>query len=155
MESGIGAVLASLAGINVVSGPGMLDYILTQSPEKLLLDHEACGMALRLVRGIECRPGDAVKLIAELVSSGEFLSHPHTREFWRGELTVASPLIDRDSYGDWESGGAMSAADRAREQVARLLAKAEPTPLTAEVAGELHHIMKAEAARCGLESLPV
>lgn len=53
METGMGAVLAALAGIDLVAGPGILDYILARSPEKLLLDHEACGMALRLARGIE------------------------------------------------------------------------------------------------------
>jgi trimethylamine--corrinoid protein Co-methyltransferase len=154
MESGIGAVLAALSGINMISGGGMLDYILTQSPEKLLLDHEACGMALRLVRGIENRPVDPVKLIAELVESGEFLSHPHTKEFWRSELTVASPLIDRDSYGDWESAGAKSATVRAREQIATLLAKRSPAPPNTGIAAELRRIMTAEAARFGLESLP-
>ncbi|MCS7316168.1 MAG: trimethylamine methyltransferase family protein, partial [Bryobacteraceae bacterium] len=53
LESGMGAVLATLAGINSVSGPGMLDFESCQSLEKLVLDNEICGMCYRLGRGIE------------------------------------------------------------------------------------------------------
>ena len=102
LESGIGAVLAALAGINMVSGAGILDYILTQSLEKLVLDHEACAMALRLARGIAHGADDPVELIAGLVERGEFLSHEHTRRHWREELSVPSAVIDRRTYGDWQ-----------------------------------------------------
>jgi trimethylamine--corrinoid protein Co-methyltransferase len=155
MESGIGAVVAALAGINLVSGPGMLDYLLTQSPEKLVLDHEACGMALRLLRGIGIRPCDTVDLMRDLVLTGEFLSHGHTRKHWRKELSVASGLIDRDSYGDWESKGGKSAADRARDEVARLLGCCREDPLPPDTAAALEGIMAADARRFGMDALPV
>ena len=45
LETGIGAVLAALSGINSVSGPGMLDFESCQSLEKLVVDDEICGMA--------------------------------------------------------------------------------------------------------------
>ncbi len=154
MESGIGAVLGALAGINVISGAGALDYILTISLPKLLLDHEACGMALRLLRGIARRDDDPVDLIGELVRTGEFLSHKHTRKHWREELSVASNVIDRDSYGDWEAGGGLTALERARAEVTKRLAKAGDTTPPAELAAELDAIMKAEAARHGLDALP-
>lgn len=154
MESGVGAVLAALAGINLVSGPGILDYILTQSLEKLLLDHEACGMALRLVGGISAGSDHPVDLIRELVASGEFLSHRHTREHWRRELGVASPLIDRESYGDWAAKGARSARDRARDEVKRRLAATRSRLPDAARDAALVAIMEAEARRAGLGALP-
>lgn len=154
METGMGAILAALAGINLVSGPGILDYILTQSLEKLLLDHEACGMALRLARGISEREGDSVDLIEQVVRTGEFLSHSHTRAFWREELSVASPLIDRDTYGDWQAKGSRTAAQRAEAEVARRLTL-PPPPLPAPgVDAALREIMEREARRHGLERLP-
>ena len=55
LETGIGAALAALSGINSVSGPGMLDFESCQSLEKLVLDNEICGMTYRLLRGIEPR----------------------------------------------------------------------------------------------------
>ena len=154
MESGVGAVLAALAGINVVSGPGILDFILTQSLEKLLLDHEACGMALRLIRGIANREEDPVALIGELVAKGEFLSHAHTRKYWKQELSVASPLIDRESYGDWKARGKPSALDRARSEVARRLSKAEDRRPPSEQDRELVSIMQSEASRFSMDTLP-
>jgi len=151
MESGIGVVLAALAGINVVSGAGILDFILTQSLEKLLLDHDACGMALRLIRGIDRRDADIVALFAELVAQGEFLSHPHTCKNWRAELSMPSILVDRQSYGDWEAKGATSALDRAREEVARRLERATIPAPAPKVEAALREIMQREAARVGWE----
>jgi trimethylamine--corrinoid protein Co-methyltransferase len=146
LESGIGALLGALAGINVISGAGMLDFLLTQSLEKLVLDHEACGMALRAVRGIEDDGSDSTALIAEVVRLGEFLSHEHTRRNWRRELTIASRVIDRGSYGEWEAGGATRAEERAAAEVARLLRTPAP-PLSSEVESELDDILRSETVR--------
>ena len=154
LESGVGAVLAALAGVNVVSGAGILDYILTQSLEKLLLDHEACLLALRLVRGIELREDDPVALIGELVRTGEFLSHDHTRRHWKRELSIPSPLIDRESYGDWEAAGRRTALDRARAEVARRLARDDEARPAPEQDAALTAIMTREAARHGMSELP-
>ena len=53
LETGIGATLAALAGLDNVSGPGMLDFESCQSLEKLVVDHEICLMTDRLTAGIE------------------------------------------------------------------------------------------------------
>jgi len=84
LESGFGALLGALAGINLIAGPGMLDFETTQSLEKLLLDNEVCGMALRAVQGVSERSaGEAVDLIRQVVEQGSFLAHP-TRELTTG-----------------------------------------------------------------------
>lgn len=153
LETGMGAVLGALAGIHLISGPGLLDYLLTQSLEKLLLDHEACGMALRLVRGVEQHQTDLGALFADLVRRGELLSHAHTRAHWRRELGVASALIDRDTWADWASRGARTASVRAREDVARRLAGAAGTPAPPALEQALDEIMEREARRAGV-SLP-
>jgi len=153
-ESGIGAVLAALAGINVISGGGMLDFEMCQSLEKLLLDHDAIMMALRLVRGIEKREGDAVALIGELVTMTSFLSHPHTRRNWRQELSVPSPLVDRDTYLDWEIKGSRWAHQRAADEVERRLERSDVPPLAPDIEAALSEIMFAEAKRHGLDALP-
>ncbi len=155
MESASGALLGALAGIDLVSGPGLLDYLLSQSLEKLLLDHEACLAALRCARGIDsARAGDddTVALLGELVQAGELLSHPHTRSRWKAELSIASPLVDRESYGDWESAGRSTALDRARGELERR--RFPGSPLAAELAGELAAIVSADAARHGVFELP-
>jgi len=145
LESGIGAIVGALAGINMISGAGMLDFLLTQSLEKLILDHEACGMALRMLRGIEDDSSDAVGLISDLVRLPEFLSHEHTIEHWRRELSLASAVIDRGCYADWEAGGAKTAEKRAAAEVQRLL-RNETTPPAADIVAALDEIMQREMA---------
>lgn len=154
LESGAGALLGALAGVNMISGPGMLDFLLTQSLEKIVLDHEACAMALRAVRGVEAGGGDAVALVADLVRLGEFLSHDHTRKNWKRELSQAGRTIDRESFGDWEAAGAKSAAEHARDEVERILSKSSVSPLAACIDEELTAIMRAEASSFGMSELP-
>ncbi|HEY7922774.1 MAG TPA: trimethylamine methyltransferase family protein, partial [Vicinamibacteria bacterium] len=52
METGVGAFLAASAGINSVSGPGMLDYVNCFSFEKLVFDDEVVAHAKRFVRPV-------------------------------------------------------------------------------------------------------
>ena len=160
MESASGALLGALAGIDLVSGPGLLDFLLSQSLEKLLLDHEACrrGAALRarhrLRRRAE-RRGHPLALLGDLVRTGELLSHPHTRSRWKAELPIASPLVDRESYGDWEAAGSTTALDRARAELERRPPRAGRRSLDATPPAELDAIVAADAAHHGVHSLPV
>jgi trimethylamine---corrinoid protein Co-methyltransferase len=151
LESGDGAVLAALAGINLVSGPGMLDYESSVSLEKLLLDNEACGMALRLVRGIgHGSAHQATQLIGEVVESGSFLANSHTRKHFREELTVPGRVIDRATYGDWEASGGLTAMDRASREVQSILSKGNPAPLPHALQRELDDLIRADARRLGI-----
>ncbi len=155
-ETGIGAVLAALAGINMVSGPGMCDFESTQSLEKLVLDNEVCGMALRLVRGIRHDSADrAPDLLAAVVSEGHFLGNMHTRKNFRQELLIPGRVIDRLSYGDWEKAGALDSAEVAAAEVQKILARGNPAPLAPEVAAALDELIAADARRLGLPPPPV
>ena len=49
LESGMTALIGALAGINMISGAGMLDFLACQSPEKLVVDAEAIAMIQRLL----------------------------------------------------------------------------------------------------------
>ncbi len=155
MESGIGILLAALGGVNMVSGPGMLDFESCQSLEKLVLDNEACGMALRLTRGIgDGSAGQAVELLRALVELGSLLGHPHTRDHHRAELLAPGPAIERRTYEAWEAAGAPDSAAHARAQVQRIVAKGNPAPLPGDLALELDRLIAAEARRLGIDTLP-
>jgi trimethylamine--corrinoid protein Co-methyltransferase len=154
-ESGMGAVLAALAGINMVSGPGMLDFESCQSLEKLVLDNQACGMALRLTRGISHGSAEeAPDLLRAVVEEGHFLGNPHTRKNFRNELYIPGKVIDRSTYGDWEQKGALDSAAAAAAEVERILGKGNPAPLPDDTNRELERLIKADASRCGFDSLP-
>ena len=49
LESGISAMVGALSGINMISGSGMLDFLLCHSAEKLVIDAEGVAMAQRML----------------------------------------------------------------------------------------------------------
>jgi len=153
-ESGMGAALAALSGINVISGPGMLNFESCQSLEKLVIDNEICQMAYRLIEGISQREDPiAISLFEDFSAENQFLSMPHTRKWYRKEHTFPA-VIDRDTYDAWVSLGKKSMADRASEEVEKLLQENPPAFLEGDAGQELRKIMLADAKNNGVSSLP-
>jgi len=153
-ETGIGAVIAALSGINVISGPGMMDFESSQSLEKLIIDNEICGMAYRLIDGISQRDEPiAVNLFDEFTPETQFLSMAHTRKWYRKEH-IFPKIVDRDTYDYWVSLGEKSIADRAYEEIEHLLDKNPKCPIETDILQELQRIMSADAHKNGVSSLP-
>jgi trimethylamine--corrinoid protein Co-methyltransferase len=153
-ETGMGAVLAALAGINVISGPGMMDFESTQSPEKLLIDNDICGMVYRLLDGVAQRDDPlAAHLFDGIRPDTQFLAMPHTRKWYRIEHRMAN-LADRDTYDAWEGAGRKSIGDRAAEQARALLAAVPPNLPDPALQRELRAIMEADARSNGAAGLP-
>ena len=144
LESGAGALFAVLAGIDVVSGPGMLELVRCQSLEKLVLDHEACRMALRAARGIERREETVLDVVRAGLEAEQFLGLAHTRRWFREELLMPGTPIDRSVGELWEAGGRKTAAERAHDEVRRILAADAPPPLEEAVAAELRELADIE-----------
>jgi trimethylamine--corrinoid protein Co-methyltransferase len=142
-ESGQGALLAALTGLDVVSGAGMLDLESCQSLEKLVLDHEACRAALRAIEGIS-RRGDtgAVELLREGVQNGQFLNLGHTRRWFREEFLRPGPVVDRQDREGWRGAGGRTASERAHEEVQRLLALETAPSLDPAIVRELETLMR-------------
>ncbi|OFW03272.1 MAG: hypothetical protein A3H96_19420 [Acidobacteria bacterium RIFCSPLOWO2_02_FULL_67_36] len=155
LETGIGATLAALSGINSVSGPGMLDFESCQSLEKLVVDNEICGMTRRLVRGIEPRDDfPARPIFEELLREKHLLIAPHTRRHLREEIHFPGPVIDRANHACWIEDGSLTLGDRARHEVARLVDAYQPSRLPDEIKRELTRLMESEARRSGMDRLP-
>jgi len=155
LESSMGATLAGLAGINNVTGPGMLDFESCQSLDKLVVDNEICGMALRLVRGIE--PKDdfpALPHFQELLSEKHLLISDHTRKHLRDEHYFPGITIDRANRSRWHEEGSRTLRGRAHAEVEKLLSEYEPSPLSDDIKAEMTKLMDAEALRYGMERLP-
>ena len=150
LESGIGAVLAAIGGVNVVSGPGFLNYENTQSPEKLVLDNDACALAYRLLAGIQTHPEiDPVEIIHNRAEDGNFLADRSTQRLFRRELSPAGKCVDRTSVAEWIERGSPTARDTALKEVERLTSQAPPR-LDEERASKLRAILIEEAQELGL-----
>ncbi len=133
----------------------MLEFENCQSLEKLVIDDEICGMALRLIAGIERREevmgGD---LLAELSGADRFLTSPATLRWMRAELTFPASPINRQSPELWEKNGRRTAFHNARERVRELLAGHRPKALPEDRKAHLSEIIRADAGRHGAARLP-
>lgn len=155
MESGISAVLGALAGINMISGAGMLDILACHSIEKLVLDAEAIASAQRLVAGIEVR-GETLALgtFRQTGLLGNFLALAETRALFRGEQHFPSAVIQRGAQPQGAARETQSAFDRARARVHELLSAYQRPRRASEVERELLRVAEREARVAGLRSLP-
>ncbi len=155
LESSMGATLAALAGINNISGPGMLDFESCLSLEKLVVDNEICGMALRLVKGIEPKEDfPALPRFEELLKEQHLLISKHTRRYLKEEHYLPGPTIDRANRSRWEQEGGLTLGERAHAEVERYLANYQPSSLSEDIQAELTRLMNTEAARYGMDGLP-
>ena len=142
------ALLAALAGVNSVSGPGMLDFLLVFSLPKLVLDDELCAQVLHFVREariVEDIPARA--LVDEVLSTQHLITAEHTSRHWPQELYLPSRVIDRDNRENWTKAGAPDTNRRAIAEVERRLAAYQPIETDPLADLELQRIIRA-----GLES---
>ena len=155
LESALGTFLGALARVNMISGAGMLEFESCQSEEKLVIDSEIIGMARRLIEGIATREEMIpLELMREVGHQGSFLSTKHTREWFRREQFIPSPVIDRHTRQAWENEGGKSIVERAQERAEEIIASYQAKEIPPEVEKELTEIAASAARKCGLEKLP-
>jgi trimethylamine--corrinoid protein Co-methyltransferase len=136
------ALLAALAGVNSVSGPGMLDFVLTFSLPKLMLDDELCGQALHFVRDVA--PVDdlpTLDLVREVMAEQHLITAAHTMAHWPSELYLPAPVIDRDNRENWQRAGGKDLTQRATEEVERRLAAYEPLQTDPQLVAEMERLI--------------
>lgn len=147
-ESARSAMLGALAGINMISGAGMLESLACHSVEKLVIDAESIASAQRLKRGIEIRDDEAgdgtlaTAMFAQTGLSGEFLKLKETRALFRREQYLPSPVIDRSARGSEPPSDVFT---RARARVDELLSKYRKPSLSENVLRKFQAIVEREA----------
>jgi len=156
LESGIGTILGALAGINVISGPGMLNFESCQSLEKLVIDNEICGMALRLVEGIMINDDTlALQVIGKVGPGGHYLAEKHTREWLEKEQLLPSEIVDRLTLEAWRRQGSKSIIERAKGVVDKTLREHIPEPLPTDVERDLREFLQGIMERYHIKSVPI
>jgi trimethylamine--corrinoid protein Co-methyltransferase len=138
------ALLAALSGVNSVSGPGMLDYVLVFSLPKLVFDDEVCGQALHFVRDVGPRDDLPVDgLVTHLLDEAHLIMADHTTRHWPEELWLTGPTVDRDNRETWERQGGKDLAQRAAEEVDRRLAAYVPPETDPALDAEMRAVVRA------------
>lgn len=155
LESGTTAMIGALAGINMISGAGMLDFLACVSPEKLVIDAEAIGMAKRMLEGMQVHTDPlASDMYAGINFKGEFLKQPLTRQLLKEEQYMPSAVIDRGSIRTWEQNGATDTFARAQVRLEQLIDSYQPPDYPQEQVTELQKRVSALAREAGMNQLP-
>jgi trimethylamine--corrinoid protein Co-methyltransferase len=155
LESGMSALVGALAGVNMISGAGMLDFLACFSCEKLVIDAEAIAMAQRLLQGVQIHTQTlALEMFEGIGFKGEFLKQRLTRELFVEEQHLPSEVIDRDSIRGWQQKGGLDTFSRAKVRVKSLLENYRKPSIFSEQKEDLTAMVKNLALNAGLEQLP-
>ncbi len=149
LENGLSGLVSLLAGADMLSGAGLLYAARVFALEEMVLDAEIFGLVRHLAAGLAIDDETlALEVIDEVGPGGNFLAEDHTIEHMRGLWQPR--LFDRGTWEDWEAGGRVTSADRARERARTLLASHEPLPLPEGLGAELDRIVVAYAREAGV-----
>lgn len=131
-ESALSNLLVALAGGNFIhDAAGFLEFCMTASFDKLVIDNEIIGMVMRAVEGIHVDETTlAFDEIQKVGPGGHYVSSRHTRRYMRNEQFMPT-LSDRESRDTWQASGGKDAHQRATE-IAHNILNAEPVSLIDE-----------------------
>jgi len=89
-ESAMSNLLVAMSGANYIhDAAGLMEFDLTVSYEKLVMDNEILGMCQRVLRSIEVNDDTlATELLIEKGPGQDFLAEEHTVEYMRQEFFV-------------------------------------------------------------------
>jgi trimethylamine--corrinoid protein Co-methyltransferase len=137
-ETAITDLMVALAGGDFIhDAAGLMEFALTVSKEKLVIDNELLGMVLRALRGIRVDEETlAVEAIKTAGPGGNFVANRHTRKHMRREHHVPA-LSNRDQRDVWEAEGRKPIDVRAHEVVQQILSQPVEPRIAPEVADEL------------------
>ena len=121
-ESAITSTMVALSGANFIhDAAGFVEFCMTASYDKLVVDNEIIGMVMRAVEGIEVNDRTlALDEIKKVGPGGHFVSSRHTRKYMRTEQFKPS-LSDRNTRKQWQAAGGQTAWQRATEYAATVL----------------------------------
>jgi trimethylamine--corrinoid protein Co-methyltransferase len=135
-ESAISCLLAALSGANLVHDVGFTEAANSASLELIAATDEFIGMVDTIMKGIEVTEETlALDVAAHVGSGGSYFGEKHTvrhfRENWFPKL------MNRGNFEQWSAQGGLSLADKANQQVRRILRQHQPEPLPQDILTEL------------------
>lgn len=121
-ESAVTGLMVALAGGNLIhDAAGFLEFCMTASYDKLVMDNEIIGMIMRAVEGIRVDDDSlAFEVLKKAGPGGHFVSSRHTRRYMRSEQYLPQ-LSDRENRDQWLEAGGKDARLRATEKARQVL----------------------------------
>jgi trimethylamine--corrinoid protein Co-methyltransferase len=129
-EGAITNLLVGMAGGNWIhDAVGLLEFCMTASYEKYVMDNEILGEVMRVLQGVRVTDETlAVEVTKKVGAGGNFLQEDHTFEHMREEHFVPK-IADRQQREAWEKGGSKDTWARCHEEALRILAEHKPIPV--------------------------
>lgn len=123
-ESALTSLMVALSGGNIIhDAAGFIEFCMTASYDKLVIDNEIIGMVMRAVNGIAVNDKTlAFDLIKKTGPGGHFVSSRHTRKYMRNEQYLPQ-LSNRDDRDKWLAEGGKDAHARAGKRAKEILSE--------------------------------
>jgi trimethylamine--corrinoid protein Co-methyltransferase len=143
------ALMAALAGANLIYGAGMTESGVTFDYAQYVLDNEIATMVKHTVAGIPVNDANlGVEDIHAVGSHGHYLGRQTTRQ--RARELSRPKLMDRRGREGWEAAGSVDAYAAAKAEAKRILEEYYPPELPSDVADEVQAILHEVERRRGV-----
>ena len=140
-EAGMGLLLSSLAGSNLMHDVGYMESGYTSSLDLLVMADEMINVIKRILKGVTVSPEHlALDLLDSVGPGGNFLANPHTVKHFRDEIYI-SKLFDRKSHTAWLADGGKTFKDRCNDKLRGLLERDVPQELPENVVRKVKGIV--------------
>ena len=144
------ALLAALAGANLIYGAGMTESGVTFDYAQYVLDNDIAGLVKQAIGGVPVNDETlAVDDIETVGPFGDFMSLSATLQHMHDLSTPR--FMDRRVREEWEAAGAEDAYTVAREAAQRILAEHRPEPLPDEVQAQVDAVVRDAETHAGLD----
>jgi len=150
MEKAGGMILGMLAGADTFGHCGICGTDHGASLEWLYVDNELAEYAKRIARGFAVNDTTvAAEVIQAVGPGGNFLAEEHTVEHYRREMWLPGRVWTRQSWDAWADEGRSSMAERACEEVGRILSAHQIEPMDEDLAREVDRIVECAKQELG------
>jgi trimethylamine--corrinoid protein Co-methyltransferase len=133
-EGAITNLLVGMAGGNFIhDAVGLLEFCMTASYEKYVMDNEILGEVMRVLKGVEVTDETlAIDVTASVGPGGNFVAEDHTFDHMREEHFMPT-VADRQPRDNWNKAGKKDTYVRCREIALEALKTHKPVPVEESV----------------------
>lgn len=137
-EGAITNLLVGMAGGNFIhDAVGLLEFCMTASYEKYVMDNEIIGEVMRVLKGVEVTDETlAVDVTAEVGPGGNFLQEDHTFDHMRNEHFIPK-VADRQQRELWEQSEEKDTFTRCHDIVEEVLETHQPAGVDEQIVKEI------------------
>lgn len=136
-ETARSGLLAMMAGVDNVSGPGGLNVIAEMSIEKLVMDADYIGTLKHFAKGIRFDDEAlGAELLLEVGAAGNFMTKKHTLKNYKTEQHYDNIVMNYQERAAWNKEGQKSIFDKARDYVEDIKTK-DICPMDANTSARL------------------